>query len=299
MAQIAIAVKYTTPGLKKRLEDSMLSFRNAGYNVSVGETKIDQWPHFLCELQGDVTNDGSTDILFRRCLAESLADFVIQEQVTHYLDEILGHYYFYFPRNEREQILALAKKNYESEQIKHDSGHVNSEVQSRLKDYLGQNGYVNLHGFTLFRLRAWLNFLRKNVDKAVDDFLMEKEYQEFIKLLKYFVTLQEPKINQVHVTLDKDGHVQLLDHQLKSFEVGQQGIAWDGYDSVCDEEDQLVSLLITAAPHQVVLHKQVYTLFPKAVDTLKHVFENRVTLCKRCKLCQNDSKNLIFKGKVT
>ena len=121
---------------------------------------------------------------------------------------------------------------------------------------------------------------------------MEKEYQEFVKLLKYFVELQQPKIHQVHVTMDNQGNLQLLDQNFQH--VDYSGMEWDDEGG---QDDHLVSMLITVAPLRVVLHRQIYTHYPKATDTLKHVFENRVTLCKRCKLCQDMSGHLHLKGK--
>ena len=163
--------------------------------------------------------------------------------------------------------------------------------------YLERRQYLNLHGFIHFRLRTWLEFLRKTVDRAVDDFLWEKEYQEFIQLLKYFMTLQEPKIKQVHVILDETGRARLLNQYYRPIEQDQQNIQWDVCNSVSDVENQLVSMLVSVVPHRVVLHKQIYSLYPKAVEALKHVFESRVTLCKRCKLCQSESIHLTLKEK--
>ena len=200
LAQVAIAVKHVTPELKTRLEEGMLYFRNAGYEISITEKAIDRWAHFLCTLEKKGKEpDCEAANLFSVFLAENLAAFVLREQVKPYLEELLTHHYFYFPRAERKEILALAEQNYLQEQERNAGGQVHSEVINCMKEFLRSNSYVNLHGFILFRLRPWLEFLRKNLDKAVDDYLMEKEYQEFIKLLKYFVALQEPKINQVHV----------------------------------------------------------------------------------------------------
>lgn len=298
MAQYAIAVKYTTPRLPEILEEGMFFLIKAGCKVSIKHTDINSWPHFLCTIdKRENKSELDTDVMFGRILAENLAGFVMQGQAPYYLAEILTHSYFYFPAHERKEILQLAEKNYEKERSKDAGGQLFFTVLEALREYLQDGRYLNLHGFIVFRLRFWLECLRKNVDKAVDDFLLEKEYQEFIKLLKYFVALQEPKINQVHVTLDENGDALLFDQHYQPVEWGTSSIQWDGYDSAAEGEDQLVSMLITAAPHRVVLHRQVYTTYPKAVDTLRHVFENRVTLCKRCKFCENQSKHLTFKEK--
>lgn len=298
LALIAIAVKYTTPGLLQKLEEGMLFFKKTGCRIQIREARMNDWPHYLCVLEkkgADMDHDAG--ILFRRILAENVTEFIMNEQAYPYLGEILSHFYFYFPSDEKQAILTLAQRHYESERIRDCGGQVYSEVLARTREFMESNRYFNLHGFIIFRLRIWLELLRKCVDRAVNDYLLEKEYQEFIKLLKYFVALQEPKIDLIHVTMSEDRQIQLLDHQYQPIKWSEDDVQWDWDDSFVDEEDQLVSMLITVAPHRVMLHRHVYIRFPKAADTLKHVFENRVTLCKRCKLCQEDSKSVTLKEK--
>ncbi|MCW3491187.1 putative sporulation protein YtxC [Dethiobacter alkaliphilus] len=295
---IAIAVKYTTPGLLERLEEGMFFFKKTGCRVQIREKMMNDWPHYLCVLEKKgAETDYEAGLLFKRILAENLTDFVMSEQSVPYLGDILSHYYFYFPSDERREILALAHKHYENERVKDGGGQVYSEVLEQMRGFLEGSRYFNLHGFIVFRLRIWLELLRKCVDNAVNDFLLEKEYQEFIKLLKYFVALQEPKMDLIHVTANEDGQINLLDEHYQAIEWSEDNMQWDWDESFVDEEDQLVSMLITVAPHRVMLHRNVHARFPKAADTLKHVFENRVTLCKRCKLCQEVNKHLTLKEK--
>jgi len=297
MSLYAIAVKHKTPDLPEKLGVGMFFFRKMGWQISFVEKLINQWPHLFCKIENSQGAELEQQELFSKILAENLAIFIMEEQASHYLEEIVGQSYFYFPRHERREILLLAVKHYESERTKEPGEQLFGEVREALEVYLARRQYLNLHGFILFRLRTWLEFLRRNVDRAVDDFLWEKEYQEFIELLKYFMALQEPKIKLVHVTLDKLGFVLLLDQHFKPVEQCRQDIQWGVCDSAADVENQLVSMLISAAPLRVVLHKQIYNLYPKAAETLKHVFESRVTFCRRCKLCLSENIYLTLKEK--
>ncbi|NLM45256.1 MAG: hypothetical protein GX200_00440 [Firmicutes bacterium] len=290
MAPIVIAVKHVTPGLKEKLEECLFFFRESGNIVALVEKDGKEWPHFFCHLQPGETVPGSP--VLRSMLADRLALYVVHEQAPYFLAHMVSRYYYYFPKEERQQIINLAKANYETDPAKDEGGPVYAGVLQCLQEYLEQNDYLNLHGLITFRMQQWMKFLRKTVDKAVDEFLMEKEYQEFVKLLKYFVALQEPKIKQVHVLLDEEGRFRFLDEDCRPL-TQQQEIAGSGDDGVSDEEDKLVSMLITMAPHRIILHKNVCTLYPKAADTLRHVFENRVVLCKHCKLCHDAGRNLL------
>lgn len=295
VALIAIAVKYITPVLKAKVNQCLQLYKQTGGKIIFEETKWGIWPHLLFYLQnGQKANSG---FVFRNLLAQSLAQYIVEEQAYLFFTEMMKKSYFYFPPEERNHIFTLAQKIYLADPAKDEGGQVYAGILQQLQEYLEQNDYVNLHGLIVFRMQSWLKFVRKTLDKAVDDYLMEKEYQEFIKLLKYFVALQEPKIKQIHVLLNENDCFYFLDHTFQPVEQ-QQEIVWEGYNDSCDEEDQLVSLIISLAPHQIVLHHNVYLKYPKAADTLKHVFEQRVSLCKRCKLCHDAKNNIFYKRKT-
>jgi putative sporulation protein YtxC len=296
LAAVVIAVKHAMPELLERLEGSMFFFEKGETVADLKTRDIGGWPHVSCKLSGSNDPISAENVaLLRHYLSQVLTEFITHCQQTFYLDQILDQYYFYFPQNEREEILRLAvnKCNNESKSGKRLA--MCGEIRDLVYQYLTKKDYLNLHGFIVFRLQEWLGCLRQDLDQAVDDFLMEKEYQEFVKLLKYFVELQQPKINQVHVILDNQGTIQLLDQNYQH--IDYSSIEWEGLRDKGEQDDHLVSMLITVAPHRVVLHRQIYTHYPKATDTLKHVFENRVILCKRCKICQDMSGHLHLKGK--
>ncbi|NLZ93086.1 MAG: hypothetical protein GX922_03585 [Firmicutes bacterium] len=286
MALIAIAVKHVTPELKGRLEECVLSLYKTGNQALIEEKFISNWTHFLCPLPKQYLLD-KTEKIMRRRLADYLSQYIVSEQALFYLEKIIARSYHYLPLSEKKLVLALAEKYYLAHPSISQGGHVYTEVQHCLHECLDKEDYVNLHGLICFRLPLWLKLLHKSVDQAVDEFLLEKEYQEFIGLLKYFVSLQKPKISRLHVTLNQEGLFQLLDQQLEPLEEWEQGVDWESYEVTNNVEDQLVSMLITAAPHRIILHKDVYTNYPKAAETLKEVFDNRLTLCECCKLCSD------------
>ena len=71
----------------------------------------------------------------------------------------------------------------------------------KLLEYLQENNVIILDGFLDFRLKKYIGRLENAVDNAIDEYLMEKEYNEFIKLLQYFVNLQESKRNLINLVI--------------------------------------------------------------------------------------------------
>ncbi len=47
--------------------------------------------------------------------------------------------------------------------------------------------------------------LRSNIeiiiDRIIENYIIDKEYEEFIRLLKYFVNIQDSKLQEVNLTI--------------------------------------------------------------------------------------------------
>jgi len=128
-------------------------------------------------------------------------------------------------------------------------------IIKRLLEYFESSNTVILDGFVNFRLKDYMKDLEEIVEKAVDDFLMEREYREFIRLLRYFVDIQEPKFNAVHIIAGYDNKYVLLDENKNEItnECLQEFVN-DIPEGEINYDDLLVSSLITMAPRKLVIH---------------------------------------------
>ncbi len=224
-------------------------------------------------------------------LAQTITDYILIELKEYLIKDVIKQSYFYFSPQEREKVFTYCIQRDSEDDIYE----TRRKVLEKLSNHLYSNKHLNLEGFIYFRLKFFLNELKKIVDDAVDDFLMEKEYQEFIKLLKYFVELQEPKVVEAHVLIDGKGNFQIRDNNLKVIEhkyIEDMNIAF--FKDDVDSEDLLVSALVTAAPGKIVIHQKVYTQSPRVTDTLQSIFEEKVVLCKKCKYCSRQTKLSIY-----
>jgi len=192
LALIAIAVKHVTPDLKGRLEECMLSFYKTSKEVLIDVKVISDWTYFFCQLQKQ-NFPWKTEKIVRRQLADLLTQYIISKQALFYLKKIIARSYYYFSAKEKKSVLALAEKYYFAQPSIAEGGYIFTEIQQSLHECLDQEDYVNLHGLICFRLPLWWKLLCKSVDHAVEQLLLEKEYQEFIRLLKYFL-YKKPKL---------------------------------------------------------------------------------------------------------
>ncbi|MCM3338055.1 MULTISPECIES: putative sporulation protein YtxC [unclassified Paenibacillus] len=160
------------------------------------------------------------------------------------------------------------------------------KVMRVLRRYLEEHTELNLEGFIRFRLVKYMNELREVVDYAIDEYVLERQYQEFIGLLKYFVFIQETKIPLAHL-MHKGGHeFTLLNEQMQPLEPNHvvDGMIVEMLDYDMEMEDMIVSTLINVSPQNIIIHTQEPD--SQVIKTIQQIFESRVQVCIYCSSCQ-------------
>lgn len=160
-----------------------------------------------------------------------------------------------------------------------------TEIAHSVSAYLSEHHCMDVQGFLQFRLPAYRSDLKETVDYAADEFISNRQYQEFISLLKYFVYFQESKIPEVHLIHCGGNKYMMLDHRLKPIELSRsEEVVIETIDKELNYEDMIVSTLISASPHHVTIHtREPETL---SIRTIRQIFEGRTTLCTDCGCCK-------------
>ncbi|WP_233566885.1 putative sporulation protein YtxC [Cohnella endophytica] len=128
----------------------------------------------------------------------------------------------------------------------------------RFSHYLEDNERIHLDGFLRFRLSEYRAEVQEAAETAIEERLMEKQYQEFMSLLKTMVEWQEAKTSTVHV-LHGGGHAfRLLDEEMRPLEQDASDDKSDAMESFGEEEQEeesrVVSRLLAASPRQLYIH---------------------------------------------
>ena len=200
------------------------------------------------------------------------------------VQKIIEEEYFYFDRKDQDKILrsALAimwggrNPIVNSETIREQW---RCQVWERIMDHLSTSDQLIFDGFIRFRLKDFVEELENAVDRAVDDLLIENEYNEFIKLLQYFVEIQDPKVDEVHVLQQDDKRYVLLDSDLKVIhnEMLEQ-LAREISDKGISHDDLLISSLITIAPCKITIHEYDKIKNVELLNTINNVFSGKVIM---------------------
>ena len=88
-----------------------------------------------------------------------------------------------------------------------------NSIIDKITRCIEENNEINISGFLTFRTKELKKDLECIVDKVVEEYMVEKEYNEFIKLLKYFVEIQESKVDEVNILIEKNGDYYLRDEE--------------------------------------------------------------------------------------
>ena len=145
------------------------------------------------------------------------------------------------------------------------------ETKQRVAAHLEENGEIQPESFLRFRMKDMLTEWEAAVERAHEELLIEKEYNEFISLLRYFVELQKPKAREVHILCDGAGGYTIFDENMEIMNCREFLIGTEAINS----EDALISSLINIAPYFITIHAQKEKM-PKVMDTINMVFSGRV-----------------------
>ncbi len=279
MKNISIMVRRSSHRLRQRLEqrgaflDKLLFHCSRIDCGSAGEMLV-----FIPE---ESAGSASREALGEE-LAPLVAQFIIEDLKAYQLQDLLRYHYFYFNREEREEILATACRNLESAQFARRREFHRWMIGKKICAYLeGSPDHLNIEGYCNFRLQEWRCELRRVVDEAVESYLAEKEHREFIRLLKYFLNMQQPRIDLVHLFVDQKGQIRITDHRLRKVDPCEwEELDLTDFDEESDYEDILVSMLVSVAPRRIMLHRSVTQRYPRAAENLRCIFEKRLIYCE-------------------
>jgi len=291
---LSILAEKSANKIQDKIQPVLESFYNEGINVEERMYYIDP----LYYLNYSVDSESIKDYpiadfinIFKFCIANAICEYISEVEEPSLIQNVISTDYCYFDVKERLEIYRnslniLKEENIDSFFSKPDSINSKSKILQNLIDYLGSNNEINLSGFILFRLKDYLLELNETVEKAVEDFLVDKEYNEFIKLLKYFVDIQEAKSDIVHIVFDDETRFRLYDNHNRPLNDDHiTSVAVEFAESNINQDDLLISALITIAPNEIFIHKVSTLKSGKIIKTLEKIFPDKVHCCNSCEWC--------------
>lgn len=242
----------------------------------------------LCDDDG--YNERIKDII-NLYISNVLYKIVIEQYKEREMFDFLTENYFFLKQEEvievEEEIMKvlLGEESLKSDNLIYCMNKMNSLIE-KIKNCLEENSEININGFIRFRMKELREDIENIIDKVIESYMVEKEYREFVKLLKYFVDIQESKIDEVNIFIDEIGNYSIKDKNKRDiFNEFMKELVECRIDSDAKMEDIIISGLITNAPKKVIIHGKKNCLNKEFIDTIENVFEDKVNYCEGCSLC--------------
>lgn len=221
-----------------------------------------------------------------------LSDAIICFFEDKLLKRILEYNYFYFTPSEKRQILSLARDFLEEDAISREDNFFS--VYYSVLDYINSNKSFVLEGFVNFRLQNYMKDLDYVVDISVNKFLIEKEYNEFINILKLYISFTPFNSPLIHL-IYHHGESTLLDIDKNIISTEDNALkAKYLSDITFSSNDYALNTLLNLTPKKLVIHLSDKKE-DEFINTLKLIFENRYEICTDCNICNLHKRNLSLK----
>lgn len=240
-------------------------------------------PHFRLDKDGEKVYAES---------AEAIAEYLLAEEERSLMGKLIRQEFDYDLEEDCEKIMGYCDQLlYGTGDGENPAGEASdrrkAKIISELTEYLREHTELNLDGFLRFRLKDYMEDLREIAEYAVDEFVMDRQHQEFISLLQYFVYIQEAKVPFVHLIHKGGNDFMLLNDRMELIDTDDKDavVTVEMLEKDMNFEDMIVSTLISVSPQQIYIHTREPEL--QVIKTISQIFENRVELCGYCRLCHN------------
>lgn len=217
---------------------------------------------------------------FYNFLAKILCDEIILFYEPKIVRRLINFEYFYFDEPDKRVIFdeykILLKKFSDK-----DFEEKNDIITQGIIDYLKDNKSIVLDGFVTFRLPSYMSYLSFYVQESVNQFILDKEYLEFVSLLKAYVDSKVPANKVINLIYVGSEAILLSDNG--------DIIDLDSFDSIYlsditfSNNDYVLNTLVGMLPSKIILH--LITPKDNFIDTIKLIFGNKVKSCEGCDLC--------------
>ncbi len=238
--------------------------------ICFSENKFKNYKNIIVHYIGDNVEEFLSQMSYIMCF------MIIDIEEEEILKQKLNQNYFYFDSKEREEILAICF-NIMADEFPEEFDRKFKILYNSFYKYMETNKSFVLSGFINFRLKEYIDILETVLSNAVNTFVIEKEYLEFISLLQLYINSQPCGCNVIHIVYSKS-KAELFDEN-KNLIVIPDEIFKAKYlsDITFSANDYALNTLLNLLPKKIYVHL-VDNYSDEFINTLQLVFEGRVEI---------------------
>lgn len=296
--QLQVSTAQNIDDFLKEIDNRLKWIRQRGYELKVevlpikdSKNRLVSFALYDNNLQDSTFRKEDIIYIFRHQVAEVLAEHIVNDwEPELILKAVLKSYRKFSPEDRN----ILYKKSCDFLRRCHENESLNmlmnfgrkNRIAHRILEYIDQNQLLVVEGFINFCMRDYLTEIKFAVEVAAEELKNEKEYNDFVNLLKYFVDTQAPRIKEVNLLINGNGLFYLWDH--KGCKIEDQYVQHYIDDLLLDDlsiDDLLISILISIAPRRIIIHHSTDLPQNDSLEIIKNVFSDKIIFCSGCKHC--------------
>lgn len=271
----SLCIKNNNTDIINYINDSLLQLDLDSVFVTNHEFKI--YKNIIIHYAGENIE------LFYDKVSSILTDTIIKFYQKKLLRRILEYNYFYFNLLEKKEIIDIAISFINVDSISSEDNLFS--VYSSVFDYIQNNKSLVLDGFVNFRLQNYMKNLDYIIDLAVNKYITDKEYSEFVSMLKLYISLTPPQASLVHLVY-LGGESVLLDKNKNIIPLEDENLNAKYLSDISfSSNDYALNALLNLVPRKVVIHL-MNGKSDEFINTLKLIFDKRCEICCSCELCK-------------
>lgn len=283
MNYLCIGSKDKTNEVRDILFDFVNSLEDKEYREYILFEEVELKDVSFYEFSIDNILKNKFNIDYKEILSDIISDIIIKVYSKSIIKKNIVSNYNEYNKAEKEEIM-----NMTLDFIKNDFQLSKEKkiIKDELNEYLNIYDEVFVDGFVNFRLKSFNRYINEIVNNSVEEFLAQKDYKEFIKILQYFVEIQESKMDLINVVVS--------DKEYKLYDSDNNIIDSDYFSEILNElvdegigkDDLLISSLITIAPQKIIIHISKENRDRDVIKVIENVFLEKVSFCSGCNLCK-------------
>ena len=290
MKLLSVGLTGTTQEIRERLQLDCKTIIQDGFRVAIDEINKGHYTFIGCNvIEGELSfrNYERIKNSMKKHVAAMLTEYIIVREEKKIVRKIIERDHSEYDEDERKIIYERTLDILSgADDVIGDFGMQSrcANILEKILEYLDTHHELVLEGFVNFRLKEYRDKLAQIVDKAVDDYTMDLEYKEFIRVLRCFVDIQEPQVEEVHVVIIDSGIYKIVDAQGQTIDNHNFENFLMQREEYINYEDLLITALITIAPYSVMVHvhDSHNVAIRNLVETINNIFDGRVMICYGC-----------------
>ena len=231
---------------------------------------------------------GSEEPIFFDNFANIISTYIVDNYEKKIIDSALKFDYFYFNKKERDGLCSSTLINLNT---KSNKAYKISALKNCINNFHLSTQKYNIDGFVNFRINDYKIFVSNILDQEVHNFVVQKEYIEYVDLLREYIAYHTPQNNVVHLFYGLNDKF-LLDEfgKLITTTSSKKYLS----DISFSTSDFLLNSILALMPEKLIVHQHCNE--DNFISFLKSVFQDRCEICLGCAACYQYFSNKNMKN---